>query len=91
MDDAKIATLASLKILEQHFLIHDFLVGEHITVADLYTASQMARGFQYALDETWRAENPNTTRWYKTIVHQPMWKAISAEPIFIDEAVQYTP
>jgi elongation factor 1-gamma len=77
--------------LEQHFLVHTFLVGERITLADLFTASQIARGFQYVLDKAWRSENPNTTRWYETIVNQPIWKAIVEQPILIDEAVKYTP
>jgi len=91
VDEAKSATLASLKVLEQHFLVHTFLVGERITLADLYSASQIARGFQYVLDKAWRAENPNMTRWYETIVNQPIWKAIIEEPILIEEAVKYTP
>ncbi|KEF61767.1 elongation factor 1-gamma [Exophiala aquamarina CBS 119918] len=91
VDDAKNAALAVLKVFEQHFLVHTFLVGERITLADLYTASQIARGFQYVLDKAWRDENPNTTRWYETIVNQPIWKAIIEEPIFVAEAVKYTP
>lgn len=91
VDDSKAATSQVLKVLEQHFLVHTFLVGERLTLADLYTASQIARGFQYVLDKAWRSENPNTTRWYETIVNQPIWKAIVEQPILIEEAVKYTP
>jgi elongation factor 1-gamma len=51
----------------------------------------MSRGFQYVLDKEWRSGNPNTTRWFETIVNQPIWKAIVESPILIEEAVKYTP
>ncbi|KIW26889.1 uncharacterized protein PV07_06682 [Cladophialophora immunda] len=91
VDDHKKAALDAIHALEQHFLVHTFLVGERITLADLYVTSQMSRGFQYVLDKEWRAENPTTTRWFETITNQPIWKAIVAEPIMIEEAVKYTP
>ena len=81
----------ALKILEQHFQTHKFFPCEDLTLADLHTVSQMAGGFQYVLDEAWRAENPNITRLYTTIANLPIWKAISEETIFIDEAVPCTP
>lgn len=91
VDESKEATLKVLAVYEQHFLVNTFLVGERLTLADLYTASQMARAFQFVLDKAWRAENPNVTRWYETIVNQPIWKAVVASPIFVEEAVKYTP
>ncbi|KIW96849.1 uncharacterized protein Z519_02240 [Cladophialophora bantiana CBS 173.52] len=91
VDDHKKAALDAIHVLEQHFLAHTFLVGERITLADLYVTSQISRGFQYVLDKEWRAENPNTTRWFETVTNQPIWKAIVAEPIMIEEAVKYTP
>ncbi|KPI37668.1 Elongation factor 1-gamma 2 [Cyphellophora attinorum] len=74
-----------------HFLVNSFFVGERLTLADLYVASQISRGFQYVLDKEWRSENPNTTRWYETIVNQPIWKAVVEKPVFVEEAVKYTP
>ncbi|KIX10612.1 uncharacterized protein Z518_01696 [Rhinocladiella mackenziei CBS 650.93] len=91
VDDSKAAALKAIQVLEQHLLVHTFLVGERITLADLYTASQIARGFQYTLDKAWRAENPNVTRWYETITAQPIWKAIVESPVMIDECIKYTP
>lgn len=91
VDDSKKAALDAIHVLEQHFLVHTFLVGERVTLADLFLASQIARGFQYTLDKEWRAENPNTTRWYETITNQPIWKAVVSEPILVDECVKYTP
>jgi elongation factor 1-gamma len=91
VDDHTKAALKALRALEQHFLVHTFLVGERITLADLFAASLLARGFQYVLDKQWREENPNTTRWFETVTAQPMWRAIIEKPILIEEAVKYTP
>ncbi len=91
VDDSKAAALKALSVLEQHLLIHTFLVGERITLADLFVTSQISRGFQYVLDKEWRAANPNVTRWFETVTAQPIWKAIIEEPILIDESVKYTP
>ena len=91
VEDAKNACGKALGALESHFLINTFLVGERITLADLYMASQASRGFQFVLDKAWRAENPNFTRWYETVVNQPVWKAVVDKPIFVEEAVKYTP
>src|SRR5271170_2467694 len=91
VDDHSKAALKAINVLEQHLLVHTFLVGERVTLADLFVTSLMARGFQYVLDKKWREENPNTTRWYETITSQPIWKAIIEKPIMIEEAIKYTP
>jgi elongation factor 1-gamma len=91
VEDAKAACNKIVHVLEQHFLVHTFFVGERTTLADLFVASEIARGFQYVFDKAWRADHPNVTRWYETIVNQPIWKAVIANPIFVEEAVKYTP
>lgn len=91
VDDSKKEALEAIHVLEQHLLVHTFLVGERITLADLFVTSQMSRGFQYVLDKEWRAANPNTTRWFETVTNQPIWKAIVEKAILVEEAVKYTP
>ena len=81
----------SLYVLEQHLLVHTYFVGERITLADLFVASLILRGFEYVLDKKWREEHPNVTRWYETITAQPIWRDIIPEPTLIEEAVKYTP
>ena len=81
----------ALYVLEQHLLVHTYLVGERITLADLFMASMVLRGFEYVLDKRWRDEHPNTTRWYETVTAQPIWRAAVSEVKMCDEAVKYTP
>lgn len=91
VDDAQKTTLKAVGVLEQYLLVNTFLVGERITLADLYAAGICSRGFQFVFDKQWRSEHPNLTRWYETVYHQPIYSAVAGELKFIDEAVKYEP
>lgn len=91
VEDHQKAALEAVHVLEQHFLVHTYFVGERITLADIFGVSLIARGFQYLFDKQWREQNPNTTRWYETVSAQPIWRAVMPEVIMIDEAIKYVP
>ena len=91
VEEAAKTSLKAIKTLEQHLLVHTFLVGERITLADIFTASLVSRGFEYVLDKNFRGDHPNFSRWYETVVNQPMYKAVVPNPILVDEAIKYTP
>ena len=78
-------------VLEQHLLINTYLVGERLTLADLFTVSILGRGFQYLFDKQWRQLNPNVTRWYETVYNQPIYSAVVDKLVFIDEALKNVP
>lgn len=80
-----------LKTYEDHLLINTYLVGERLTLADIMSAVLLSRGFELVLDKSWRAENPNVSRWFETIANQPIYKAVIAEQKLADKAVVYTP
>ena len=88
VDDGQKKALKSVSVLEEHLLVHTFLVGERITLADLFTAGVIARGFQYFFDKKWREQNPNVTRWYETVYNQPIYSAIVGKLEFIDQAIE---
>ena len=91
VDDAQKATLKSVGVLEQQLLVNTYLVGERITLADLFAAGVFSRGFQYVFDKQWRSEYPNVTRWYATVYHQSIYSAVVGKLEFIDEAIKYEP
>ncbi|KAI4278871.1 MAG: hypothetical protein LQ337_000681 [Flavoplaca oasis] len=91
VEDSKKAALAAVKVLEEHLWINTFLVGERLSLADLFTASVISRGFQYFFDKKWRSENPNVTRWYETVCNQPMYLEIGGRPTLIEEAIKEIP
>ncbi|KAL9031572.1 MAG: hypothetical protein Q9196_000420 [Gyalolechia fulgens] len=91
VEDSKKAALQAVKVLEEHLWVNTFLVGERLSLADLFTAGVIARGFQYFFDKKWRQENPNVTRWYETVYNQPIYAAVVDKLSFIDEAIKEIP
>jgi len=68
-----------------------YLVGERLTLGDIFSAAGLFRGYQNVFDKEWRKQFPNVTRWYETVCNQPIYSAVSGAPTFIDEAIKYTP
>ncbi|KAI9847809.1 MAG: hypothetical protein M1837_001702 [Sclerophora amabilis] len=89
IEESQKATLKAVGVLEKHLLVHTYLVGERITLADLFAVGILGRGYQYVFDKKWRSENPNVTRWYETVYNQPIFSAVVDKLSFIDEAVKY--
>ena len=79
-------------VIEKHLLINTFLVGERLTLADIFAAGIYQRPFQYILDKKWRSINPNTARWFETVTNQPIY-ANSGHPeiILCDEIIKNVP
>jgi len=90
VDEAQKATLARMKVIEDYLLVNTYLVGERLTLADVFVATLLLRGFQNFFDKKWREEFPNTTRWYETVRNQSIY-ADAPKVDFIAEAVKYTP
>jgi elongation factor 1-gamma len=85
VEDAQKATEKTISVLEAHLLNNTFLSGERITLADLYAAGIISRGFQFFFDKEWRKANPNVTRWYETVYNQPIYSDVAGKLQFIDE------
>ncbi|KAK3169400.1 hypothetical protein OEA41_008783 [Lepraria neglecta] len=88
VEEGQKKALKAVSVLEEHLLVHTFLVGERITLADLFAAGIIFRGFQYFFDKKWREENPNVTRWYETVYNQPIYSAVVGKLEFIDQAIE---
>lgn len=65
------------------------MVGERLTLADIFCVSLMTIGFKYIFDKKWRLSNPCTTRWYTMVYNQPAFSAIADELAFIDEVFKF--
>lgn len=91
VEDSQKAALKAVGVVEAHLQNNTYLAGERITLADLFAAGIISRGFQFFFDKQWRSENPNVTRWYETVYNQPIYSAVVDKLSFIDEAIKYTP
>ncbi|KAM0670430.1 hypothetical protein MY8738_004596 [Beauveria namnaoensis] len=87
VDDAAKEEERAVAVVEKYLSEHTYLVGERLSLADLYSAGLISRGFDYFYDAKWRQSHPATTRWYETIVNQPIYSDIVGKVQFIDKAL----
>lgn len=87
-------SLALLSILEGHFSSTEssapgprsFLLGEHITVADIMVAVYVARGLEWVLERTWRAEHPRVMEhWRRVCEWGPVREVIGDRWVMCEE------
>ena len=82
-DSSKVA-LKAVAVVEEHLLHNTFLVGERITLADLFAAGIISRGFEFFFDKAWREKNPNVTRWFETVRNQAIYADVAPKLEFLD-------
>ena len=56
VEDSMKAVAAKVKVMEDHLMINTYLVGERLTLADLFCASIVGRGYDFVFDKQWRDE-----------------------------------
>jgi len=91
VEDSMKATQLKMKMLEDHLMINTYLVGERLTLADLFMVGIVARGFQFFFDKEWRAEHPSVTRWYETVYNQPIYSDVADKFALIEKAIPNQP
>ena len=84
VEESSKAALAAIAIVEKHLADKTYLVGERLTLADLFATGIIARGFEYFFDKEWREKNPHVTRWYTTVYNQPAYSAVAPEFTLLD-------
>lgn len=84
IDDAQKAAAKAVAVVEAHLLNNTYLVGERITLADLFAVSIISRGFQFFFDKEWRSANPNVARWYETVYNQPIYSDVAVPYELLD-------
>lgn len=87
VDEAAKQSDKAVAVVEKYLSEHTYLVGERLTLADIFAAGIISRGFDYFYDPKWREANPATTRWYETIVNQPIYSDVVGKVQLIDKVV----
>lgn len=59
---------------ESHLRANTYLVGEQLTVADIFGASAYSVLLKFLLSPEWRKEYPSTVRWVSTVVNDSLVK-----------------
>ncbi|KAI6080795.1 putative glutathione S-transferase [Hypoxylon rubiginosum] len=78
-------TQRSVDVVEEYMRDRAFLVGEQLSLADIFCAGIISLGFDYFYGKVWREANPNVSRWYEMICHQPIYAAVTERFQLIDE------
>ncbi|KAG6809684.1 hypothetical protein H0H92_015159, partial [Tricholoma furcatifolium] len=83
----------ALKTLNEHLATctSGFFVGECITLADIYIATQIRRAAGVNFDAAARAEFAHLTRHMEMVIYHPKLKDIYEPNKFVETAIQYTP
>ena len=91
VDDHIKAAENKAKVLEDHLMLNTYLVGERLTLADIFGASIASRPFGVVFDKEWRDAHPSITRWYETVANQSIYSDVAGKLEFIDKAVPNPP
>lgn len=87
VDTYRKMTQAAVDVVEEHLNnnTRNFLVGEEITLADIFCAGIIAFGFQFFYGRAWREANPNVSRWYEGVVDMPVYSAVTKKTELLEE------
>jgi elongation factor 1-gamma len=91
VDESMNATLQRMQIMEDHLSVNTYLVGEHLTLADLFVVGVVAGGFMFFFDKAWRAEHPAVTRWFEHVYAQPIYADVAGKPVLVEKAMPNAP
>lgn len=64
-------------------------MGEEVTLADLFAASSLSRGFMYVWGREWQEGHPVVTRWFRDVTGLRIWRDVVPNPVIVEEAVRY--
>lgn len=78
-------------IFESYLTKHTYLVGERITLADLFAATMFVKGYLYLFGSQWRSEHPALTRWFSTIIANPIFGGKFDDFKYTEEMIKFVP
>jgi len=79
----------ALEVLDKHLSTHKYIVGDHITVADVHVASILVEPYKNLFDASARARFSHITRHFEYIINQPLIKPIFGEVVYAEKAQRY--
>lgn len=87
VEAGKAATLAFLDKHEARMQDVEYLVGDGITLADIFVALYVSRGMEWVLGKEWRETHPNTMKHFERVASWEFTKAVVPEFKKVDEEV----
>lgn len=91
VDEAIEAANKYAAIFESRLADFTYLVGERLSLADLFCATYFARGYDNLFAKDWIKQHPNITRWFKTVIAHPVLKSRLGDYKFREKPLEYVP
>ncbi len=94
------ATLHRFQILEDHLASNQiavrgdgavYLVGDSLTLADLFVAGIAAGAFMFFLDGEWRKEHPACTEWFERVAGLEIMEAVVGKAVLTEQMMPSVP
>lgn len=73
-----------LKIVDQKLTGKHYLVGQHLTIADIVLVSDLTYFYRYTFTEKERLQLPNLTAYYYNLLKIPEFKSVIGKPHYPD-------
>jgi elongation factor 1-gamma len=74
-----------MAVLNDHLLSHTFMVGQHVTLADIVLVSALGGLFANVFDSKYLSNYPNVVRWFETCINQPQFAKVIGKVEFAKE------
>ncbi|KAL3418516.1 elongation factor 1-gamma [Phlyctema vagabunda] len=78
-------TEGMVSVVEKSLEGKRFLVGDQLTMADLFVVAAIARGYQFVFTKSWAAAHPNIHEYYMRIKGDDIYRKIDGEPYVLDD------
>lgn len=59
------------EVYESQLAKTTYLVGDSLTLADLFSAIILSKAFEYFFDRSWREAHPHTAAWFAKVMAEP--------------------
>lgn len=84
-------TLARLKVLDNHLCGREYLVGEILSLADLFVLGIVQGAFRFFLDRRWRDDHRNLTTWFERVHTLPIVVNVAGLPVLAEYEMPIQP
>lgn len=64
-----------------------YLVGDTLTIADLFVVAALGRGYQFVLTESWGEKNASIHEYYLRIRSDPIYEKVDGKAVVLKEIV----
>jgi elongation factor 1-gamma len=85
------ALKTALSVLDKHLSANTYLVGHHVTLADVITWSNLVIPFKQVMDAPFRSAFPAVERWFVTLANQPNFSAVVGDVKLCETPRKFTP